>query len=199
MTRQPVHIESSGPRSIRQAMWEIIRHLHVHEGSPAFTVNLIRGRVCGSTPRDKIRTYLNSLVKAGYLEKEIPPVGRENHYRLLKDVGVDAPRVGQEGQAVTQQKIWRTLRIVKGWNSLRAMVAQVSTETEQVSEVAVKSYLRHLAKAGYVLIKGGGVNAEYALVPARYSGAKAPMVLRTKQVYDPNLNEVVWTQEVRHD
>jgi len=203
MSRKPVHLESAGPRNDRQTMWQIIRNVHTHEGNTPFTVNTIRGRLKGSTPRDKIRAYLNSLVKAGYLSGTKPLVGRETVYQMIRDAGVEAPRVRKNGEPVTQgqtqQRIWKTLKIIKGWISLRALIAQISTEAEQAKKSTVKSYLKHLEKAGYIIVKGRGDSTEYCLVPARYSGPKAPMVQRTKHIYDPNTGEVVWREEVRHD
>jgi predicted transcriptional regulator len=198
MSRKPVHIESTGPRNDRQAIWEAVRR----HPDASFTVNCIRGWLKGSTRRDKIRTYLNALVNGGFLVLEKSPSGRQNRYRLIRDTGVEAPRVRANGQRVrqgeTQQRIWKSLKILKGWNSLNAIVAQITTDHRRVPTSTVKSYLKHLEKAGYILIKGKGTQAEYCLIPARYSGPRAPMVQRTKQIYDPNTGEVAWRQEVPH-
>lgn len=198
MARKPVHLMPAGRISNRDAIWTAIRALK------RFTPTTLYLKV---VPRVKPRTieeYLTGLKKAGYLVVDGIEQG-EKAWILARDVGVDAPRVRRDGTEVTQGRaqtqMWRTLRII-GDCDFHELAIAASTEECAVEEIAAKSYLRYLCAAGYVAQAYAGAPnrpSRYRLIPTRYSGPKAPMVQRVKQVFDPNLGKVVWAREVGGD
>jgi len=205
--RQPV---SQGHRhkflTHRDAIWAAIRELREE-----FTINDLESKTRAS--KDTIKNYLTGLMIAGYVQRldrlhhaQTPGAARITTaftcylYNLIKDVGVDAPRVKRDGSPVTQglarENMWRTMRIIKQFN-IRHLVVHASTEETQVKESDAKDYLKYLKAAGYVRIiqkRAPGRSTVYLFIDAMYSGPKPPMVQKVGQVFDPNTREVVWTE-----
>lgn len=209
--RKPVHLISAGRKpGGRQAIWAAIR-----ANRDGFTV--ISLAKATKTHRDTVRSYIMGLLAGGYImvgttDGPIPVAV----FRLVNDVGVDAPRVTKDGKPVTQgagrEQMWRTMRMIHGDFSWRDLAIAASTAAVSVSEEDAKDYCANLAKAGYLIVaakgkaiggglgKGGtGIPTRYRFVPAKYTGPKPPMVQRVSSVFDPNLGKIVWTAEVRHD
>jgi len=202
--RQPVDNQlRHGYLTHRDAIWAAIRILR------EFSVSEIEDqtRINQST----IKTYVRGLTNANYLERiECHPRTKgdtryvENRWRLVNNVGVDAPRVTREGKPVTQgqsrENMWRTMRII-GEFSVRELAIQATTEGVNVKPSDAKDYVKYLHKAGYLQItrpaqpgnkSGMGTQARYRFIKFRYTGPRPPMVQRTKQVFDPNVGTVVW-------
>lgn len=196
-------IDKRRPEEKRQAIWDAMRSLGT------FTVNdlFYKSRLV----KGSIRDYLTGLHKAGYIQI----IAKSGHHipatwQLLRDTGLEAPRVSKDGTEVTQgrsrEQMWRTMRIL-GEFSGRDLAVHASTETCQVNEREAKSYSSFLYKAGYLAIsrKGhgtgsGGVLTRYRFIAKRFTGPKPPMIQRIKAVFDPNTNKVVWDSlEGRHD
>lgn len=205
--RQPAQTEMVGGKGSRQRAWEAIRK---HAGD--FTCYQIarRAKVDDRT----LYTYLISLERGGFLEGKMQtgaPIGTEKTWQLVRDNGVEAPRVDINGKQVTQglgtEAMWRSMRIIGEFNSAE-LAAHARTSGVEVKDDSVKSYLRFLKLAGYVLtvseakskgIGKGAIQARYRLAPGKYTGPRPPMIQRTKSVYDPNLDKVVWQEEIDHD
>ena len=67
-----------------------------------------------------------------------------------------------------------------------------------VKESDAKDYIKFLKAAGYVRIaqkRAPGRATLFQFIEARYTGPRPPMVQNIKQVFDPNLGEVVWSGE----
>ena len=204
--RQPAHLEQVGGKSNRQRIWEAIRARR-HD----FTLPDIAVAVSHADPTT-IRTYLRSLDKAGFIVQTNAKRGghERKRYALVRDNGIEAPRLTRDGQPVVQglgnECMWRTMRMIKSF-SARELAAYASSQQSTVSEETASSYIKALRAAGYLRVvsetrsvMGAGKSAgRYALIPARNTGPRPPMIQRTKSVYDPNLGEVVWRQEVNHD
>lgn len=201
MAMKPV--DQRRPEEKRQAIWDAIRELGT------FTVSDLYCQCRLS--KDSIRDYLNSLHKADYIKRIAGGGPRTlSTWQLVRDTGIEAPRVRKDGTPVTQgqgrEQLWRTMRIL-GEFSARDLAVNASTETCQIAETEAKSYCSFLEKAGYLAIgrKGhgtgnGGILTRYRFIANRYSGPKPPMVQRIKAVYDPNLCKIVWDSlEGRHD
>jgi predicted ArsR family transcriptional regulator len=152
--------------------------------------------------------YVKSLEKAGYVvhrATQQTSTGKGQHiYELVRDIGIEAPRVRRDGSEVTKgrihEQLWRTMRIL-GDFSTDELAATASTEEHPVKRETARRYITHLVKAGYIRItrKGrvGGkaspkLPARYKFIPAMYTGPKPPKAQRVRQVYDPNTKEVVW-------
>lgn len=150
-------------------------------------------------PKKTITDYAKRLVAGGVLE-EIEGDGTSPRFTLIRDMGVHTPRFRKNGEPVTQgmgnQNIWRSMRMMAEFSPLD-LAAHSSTDTVEVSEATVRSYCTHLLRAGYlrVLVKAvpGKRQARYRLI--KNTGPLPPKIQRVKQVFDPNLNQVVHTAE----
>lgn len=77
----------------------------------------------------------------------------------------------------------------------RDLTVTASTAATPIADIDAKDYLKHLYRAGYLKVTApahGNRPARYRLI--RNTGPKPPKVQRIRQVFDPNLNEVVWSQ-----
>ena len=204
--RKPVHLDRVGGKGPRQRMWEEIRHRRT-----GFTNADIS--VATNINTDTVYEYLGLLHRAGFIAAQggIPQgLCQEVSYQLARDEGVEAPRLDKRGQPVQQgqgtETLWRTMRMLRefSWTDLaaHAEMAAVSLTT-----YSIKDYLKHLNNAGYLTTltparTGGGKNtpATYCLasrnrITGKPPGPRPPMVQRTKQIYDPNHDLVVWQEE----
>lgn len=213
MSRKPI-TEYVGGKGPRQRIWEAIRQLAA-SGAESYDEQAIwraiprefRGDIEVATVRD----YRHCLVAGGVLAVVTEAANRRmaTTYRLAADEGLEAPRLRRDGSRVTQglaqEQMWRTLRLLSGDTCGRELAAHASTTTIPVSEVAAQHYLLALNQAGYLLCtkegrglgtKGSGIQARYRLKPSRNTGPRPPMICRTKAVYDPNEDLVVWAARV---
>ena len=183
----------------RDAIWAAVRELKT-----GFTVGQLESKTRAS--QDTIKSYLQGLTAAGYLERTDNRANGKPYTRyekatwnLIKDAGVDSPRINKQGEQVTQGQgrinMWRTMRII-GQFSIKDLAIKSSTELHQVKEQEAKSYIKYLKAAGYIRvlrIRRPHQPTIYQFINARYTGPKPPMVQNIKQVFDPNLGKVVWT------
>ncbi len=189
MSRKPVHLAASGKAiNNREVIWPEIRRLRKFR-----MIDLCLKGISQSSVRD----YLLGLEKGGYLRCERTGSGRENRYTLLKDCGVEAPRVRKDGTHVTQgscrEQMWQTMKILKRF-TIKELAVNASTEAHPISEPDAKEYLYHLALAGYLKatpIKHSNL-VRYQFDPAHDTGPRPPMVQRIKQVFDPNVGRVMY-------
>ena len=189
MARKP--IDQTRPEEKRQAVWEALRTL------PEFTVTELAHHT--RLGKATIRDYLIGLERAGYLEKIAQGgPGAASIWRLSRDAGRHAPRVTKNGAPVSmgqgRLQMWRAMRVL-GRFTAQDLAIHASTEEHQVATNEAVTYCRFLWRAGYLTQQG----PHYQFVRRRYSGPKPPMIQRVKQVYDPNLEQVVWSQGGRHD
>jgi hypothetical protein len=208
MSRKPIHLERTGGKGPRQKIWEVIRRKRdgFLKHDIAFATNLDDATV---------RSYLQSLLKGGYIkviqEEKIPGIAKRCTYQLVRDNGIEAPRLDKQGVEVTQgranENMWGTMRRLANFNAHElAMLASV--EKIIVAESTAARYITMLHRAGYLdLIEpaqqlGGRVGAKparYRLLINKWTGPRPPMIQRTRCVYDPNLGKIVWQEEADHD
>ncbi|MEB3167886.1 MAG: hypothetical protein VKK97_04050 [Synechococcaceae cyanobacterium] len=170
----------------RDALWAAIRRLG------AFTLKDVRGETRCS--KGQVEEYVKGLAAAGIVERVANELGR---YVLVKDSGIEAPRVRRDGTLVTmgrgREQLWQTMLALGSFTVADLFVA-ASTDDHAVAESEARSYCQALCQAGYLVRGVGG----YRLV--RYTGPLPPMIQRIKAVYDPNLKAVVWSsEEAGHD
>jgi DNA-binding IclR family transcriptional regulator len=190
MARKPIHLGNA--LNSRQAVWEAIRRLE------AFTAREVRDETL--LGMDTVRDYLAGLEAAGYISKEPNDAAGPTRWRLARDVGVEAPRVRRDGTLVTQgqgrENMWQAMRILRTFTA-RELAVAARTPDCMVQESTAAEYARHLHKAGYLSHRDG----VYQMLPAAFTGPLAPMIQRTKRVWDPNQRQVRWQSdgEVDHD
>ncbi len=192
--RKPVQLAPVSKAGKRQQIWEQIRIKRT-----AFSVNDLYFALKGIS-RDAIRAYLNALVMADFLVPVMGDMALRYSYTLIKDCGVDAPRVRPDGSVVTlgarNENMWRTMKILKTFSWHDVQVA-ASTETVPISPKTARSYVEMLAQAGYLRAISKpepGVKSLYRLV--KNTGAQPPVIKRGGVVYDPNLGKVVYQRRL---
>ncbi len=204
-SRKPVHMEMVGGKGSRQRAWEAIR-----QAAGSFTCYQIARKA--KVDDETLYTYIRSLELGGYLKAAEGNQLRfqsEKKYTLVRDNGIEAPRVDKKGNPVKQglgnEAMWRSMRIIGDFNA-RELAAHASTSGVEVKDGTAKAYISALHSAEYLVVvseaKTGRspVQARYRLAPNKYTGPRPPMIQRTKSVYDPNLAKVVWTEpEVNDD
>ncbi|MCY1286122.1 hypothetical protein D9M68_357330 [compost metagenome] len=198
--KKPAHLAMSGTKLPRQRMWEAIRTLA--SSNVALTTYNVSRR--SGADDEATRAYLRSLGRASIVE-QVRAMGRDALWKLLVDEGAEAPRINQRGERQPPDAvecIWRALRIVGELNAAEA-AEQAAAGGASITESGARVYLQGLAYAGYVARDGGtaGKPARYRLLPARNSGPLHPIYQRCsyEQVYDPNLDRVVWVKGQQPD
>lgn len=190
MARRPADIVAAArhPKG-RDAVWAVIRRLR--------RMTLTTLELEASVPRDLARRYLHGLTAGGYMQvvATLPDGGLE--YELVKDVGVDAPRVRADGSEVTQgrgrDQCWRAMKVLGAFTG-RELAQAASTPDHRVSAAEAINYAGHLHRAGYLVMLSPpkpGAQATFRLLGAMNTGPKPPQIQRRKTVWDPNLGRVV--------
>lgn len=187
MTRRSAPVEArlalKIPRGF-QGVWEILRAADIQEIAAADVV------LETNSDKSTVRGYMESLVKAGYLDKVSHP-GRRVMYRKAKPFGPVAPCLRRDGSSADgmgqgQENLWRTMKML-GRFTARELAIHASTDRVAVGESSARSYLTRLSKAGYLRLETDGC---YRFLPGADTGPLAPMIMRTKFVFDPNVNEI---------
>lgn len=211
MARKPIHLQAAGKLTPRDRIWAAIRGLR--QFAPASTFAEIADYVVKHAPaeavtrridEDTIKTYVESLVRAGFVRRLNPARSARYEparFQIARDVGIEAPRVTKAGKLVTQgggrEALWRSMKILKTFT--RAELAQAaSTASNKVDDEEANTYVYFLAKAGYLaVLKPGKPHhpARYRFIQAKNTGPRAPQIQRVRHVYDPNLGAVVWHPE----
>lgn len=195
--RKPAHLVSTARRvGGRQGIWQAIRKLHFF----GLTVLADEARADRAT----VRTYVESLVKGGYLRIWVnarEASGQPKEYELIKDVGVEAPRVKRDGSPCTQgaarEQMWRAMKLLDSFTP-RELALAASTDEHAVSDVDAADYARNLHKAAYLTLAQAATKrtqARYRFIRNRNSGPLPPQVQRLSSIWDPNLRMVVWQEE----
>lgn len=146
-----------------------------------------------------IRDFIRRMEKAGVIELiERAETARESRFRPTV-IQSRAPRARRDGSIIESQPGTRCM-----WNLMRGPTARSgftyhdliswgATDETKISVATAKAYITMLSKAGYLIkLDAGkpGTAATWRLNPAMNTGPHAPMILRTKLVYDPNRDEV---------
>lgn len=177
--RHPAHKAAPG----RTELWRALRQL---KSATAESIKV--------TARAHWRTaneYLDLLHKAGYVSVENASAPRrEQVITLIRDVGMEAPRLrrdGSESPTPATDRLWRAIKML-GWFTAVDLAAAAEADLAHA-----KDYLKHLSRAGYLAVEGGPPKgARYRLNASRNTGPLPPQIQRTKTLYDPNLKQIVW-------
>ncbi|UXZ55800.1 hypothetical protein LOS15_07215 [Halomonas sp. 7T] len=192
----------AGDVTPRQRIWDAIRHQHLEDGLITMQgIRIALKRQQPSLSESRISDYLRALIAGGFLVRNNPeaPPATTAIYVLQRDVGVEAPRVRRDGTLPPppgREQLWRTLKII-GTCTGQELADAASTAVTPVSRAAADEYLTMLSRAEYVKTvreAKPGLPARFQLVPSRWSGPMAPQIRRTKQLYDPNTGEIVYSR-----
>lgn len=178
------------PRDRRETAWSYMRE---HD---EWTLGDIE-QVC-DLHRTTIWLYVRNLMKAGIIEAAGKTSGNtERRYRLVQD-SIEMPRVRNDGTIVTQglgqKRMWTVIRH-KRFFVLRDLTALTSDEIHTVSRAAAETYLRYLVKIEYVMAIDSEPMSRATYMIIKDTGPLHPEIQRVKQVWDPNLKEVVWPKK----
>lgn len=206
MARQPSQVEIVGGKSPRQRMWEAIRKFNA-KGKVFTQADIERA---ATVEASAVKDYFKVLVLADFItvfdQKRIGKVCVRNTYQLAKDNGIEAPRIDKKGKVATEgtcnERMWGTMRrlfVGKEFN-YRELAAFATTPTNVCSETNAKSYVLSLHRAGYLECVAqakpgnGATPARFTLIKGMDTGPRAPMIQRTKTVFDANLGKVIWQE-----
>lgn len=199
-------------QSPRQRVWVEIR-----KNCTGFTIAQVAEG--GSMKYESARSFINSLVKAGVVRitKEIPLhhdncIVKQRVYELINDLGYIVPEVSKTGEIVktiTGNKLmWNTLRITRHSFDADELARIASTEEVTIAVNTAAAYLHALHKAGYLTItresSTHGGKTKYRLLAGKNTGPIPPQLQRAKQIFDPNINQVVFSEapeleeEIKH-
>lgn len=161
-----------------------------------------------NAPQSDINDFMRRLEKAKIIDATgTVDSGGNGRFRVIARQS-ETPKVRRDGtivEGVSKQKaMWNYIRMASpsGFNAQDISV-WASTDSNQIALPTAKSYVKVLAKAGYLieLVKGRSGNLGiYRLAPKMNTGPLPPMVLRTKAVFDQNQHEIVGpvvTEEVQ--
>lgn len=172
----------------------------------------------GAMKESSARDFITGLQKAGYIQVayEQPIVGKRVkrlHYKLVRDIGYNAPSVDREGfetkPAQANKAMWNTLRILKRAINAEELAALSSNDELNISITTANTYLQLLHSAGYLFIAQKhqnmtGKKAKYQLLERMNTGPIPPQIQRAKQVFDPNTNQLMYSErpeleeEIKH-
>ncbi len=195
------HSALAGDVPSRQLIWDAIRTLKANHR----TITMDRlGLLLPEMPESRIKDYLRGLLAASYIERANPEAARGEvaEYRLIRDIGFEAPRVrkdGSEPPVPGREQLWRTMKII-GEFTAAELADAATTPARAISVNTAHEYCQFLAHANYLHItRAGGPNlpARYRLAAGRWTGPMAPQIRRTKELYDPNTQEVVYARVTR--
>lgn len=207
MMRKPIHLVSTAKHvGGRQGVWQAMRKLG------KFTLIAVAEE--SKVDVQTVRTYAQCLTKGGYLAVigTAPPrrsntsnhqsgQQRANIYELVRDVGVEAPRVRRDGSPCTQgaarEQMWRAMKMLVVFNP-RELALAATTDEQAVSDIDAADYVKNLYRAGYLLVVEPATKkaqARYRFNRVRNSGPLPPQVQRLNSVWDANLRMVVWQEE----
>jgi hypothetical protein len=171
--------------------WSVIRDLN--KAGP-WTAGEVVAR--SNAHRASIHDFVGRLVAAGIAEEVASPDGRPPRFFRLVASPAATPRLRRDGTAAppsAQAQMWVAIRQL-GQFTYSELLLAASTDELAVTAVAARSYIARLVAAGYLTaaVPGGPKKpAVWRLKPSMNTGPKAPQVLRTHFVFDPNRGAVI--------
>lgn len=198
MPRKRIELETAGLKTPRERMWSAMRK------RATFSASQIEDDAYPITI-DGVRSYIDGLVAAGYVDvaqKSSQRAGDARFtqalFRVIKPV-LHAPPLDREGKPVKVPlgtvAMWRAMKVRKKFDA-----RQISNDATQgdvmCSLDTVKTYCKHLERAGYLRIekasRGGVALTVYVLV--KDTGPHPPAITRAKAVFDRNTGVLLVTE-----
>ncbi|CAA0111503.1 Uncharacterised protein [BD1-7 clade bacterium] len=203
--KKPVHIQGTN-LSGQDAIWAGIRTLREFDRKDL--VIWVSNNKYRGVNDDTVKAYLQRLSKGGYIRvidtKNYRGVAKAYRYILAQDCGIHAPRLKRDGTPSTlgrgRENLWRAMKLLGDFD-WRELAMTASNDDVTVKPTEAKDYIKHLYRAGYLQCtqssrsgsRANGSLAKYRLLPKKNTGPRPPQIQRIKQVYDPNLQQVVWS------
>lgn len=193
---RPKHSASVPALRGYDAIWAVIR------AQGTFAVPALV-KACPGTSRSSARKYVCSLMAAGIVRKVAAAAhrSRPDTYELVPECNTpETPRVRPDGSVVLdgamREAIWRSIKVLKAF-TVAELVRIGSTEEVAITKTEAHRYLHFLALAGYVTIECQRVNLPrlYRILPSKCVGPLSPKVRRHVELFDPNLDRIVWSGE----
>ena len=199
-------------QSPRQRVWAAIR-----KNSNEFTIEQVAE--LGQMKYESARGFVASLVKAKVVQilREAKVYGhsksiRRKYFKLVNDLGYTVPSISKDGKLIVNvtgnKAMWNALRITKQAVNAHELVQLASNDEISIKLETANEYLRALHHAGYLTLtqpaNNAGGKAKYRLLPVMDTGPIPPQIQRAKQVFDPNTNQVMFTErpeleeEIKH-
>ena len=194
MSQAPArHCAPAGVLTDRERLWAAMRTLAVFTiADLCLRVNTGRSRD-EAISRGKARDYLCGLVRAGIVAKSESKPFIHATFELMRDMGVRAPRVRKNGVILPDSgrtRMWKAMQIL-GEFSPRELMHSASLPGAEIAYNEAKGYCSWLSRGGYLV----QTKERFRFVRARNTGAKAPQILRVKQLLDPNTGKVVYSSD----
>lgn len=169
-------------RDEREQVWDILR-----QGKGVTTTEICEQ--VNEANRKQVEYWLKGWIASGYIKV----IGLKRPYQnlIIRDIGQEPPRVDSLGKPIAMplnESVWRAMRIQKTFNA-RQLVASTAAALHINT---VRTYLRQLARAGYLkeVCVEQGLLTTYQLM--ENTGCKPPQILRGKKVFDQNLGIIVY-------
>lgn len=185
--------ELTKPRNRRQAVWDVLR-----TNRERFQTVEEIAETTGSNYA-AVYAYLRCLFKGGYIgvQKGLR-FSRCLGYRLERDTGAEAPRLKADGSVcngTATEAMWRTMKILRHFD-LDTLTAHVNM-THRISRNMANKYTAALERAGYLANSGSGRCKKFTLL--KNTGAMAPQMMEVRELYDPNLDEIILREVPDYD
>lgn len=190
--RRKARLVPAGRLTTREKLWTAMRELK------HFTVPELARAAGVDRHAYNIRDYLLGLVRADILFAEPPASpGCFTVYRLQRDLGVDAPRVRRDGTVPPGKRAEPHVARHEGAARLQRAGPGGACGPRK----------RHSARRGAQILPVAARGCYLTPRPAkrrcgryrfiRDTGAKAPQILRVKQLFDANTGEIVVGQDIQ--
>lgn len=197
MSRKPINVELRALKTPRERVWEAMQLIDAGKGG-SFDKTAVQDHCNPMVSWTLVDDYFDDLEKAGFLKRvggtgvAKGVMGKPIQFVMAKRQG-EAPRVSVKGAKVTQgsgqEAMWRAMKVLPIFDYTD--IARAATlGTLVVTPQTAKSYVAHMARAGYL----GTVRAAKPGTPARHrldknTGPHAPAITRRKVVFDRNTGE----------
>lgn len=175
----------------RQGLWNVIR---IHRCFSAEGLSLETGM-----PKDNVKRFIRILLKGGYIaDSHVDLASNRKFFSLVRDVGIIAPRLNEDGSLKEPSKtdrMWSAMKVLK-----RFTFADLSF-TANVAKGDACEYCKILSRAGYLkeLLKSGKTRitsrTQFIFVGSQDTGPSAPIVDKAGCLFDQNTRCIVWKPE----
>lgn len=191
--RKPIEQERRSMMTPRERVWGAIRRL-----GKRFNLDEVQDKCNPMVHHATVRDYMRALEAGGKIKRvedarQIRGIARSQPRFDLVCKDVQAPRLQRDGTPVTQglatEAMWQCMRVLKTFTPQQLADAATLGECV-VGNATAGSYIKHLARAGYLQVvvpSVPGTQAVYRLI--RNTGPHAPAVTRQKVVFDRNVGE----------